>query len=106
MRRLFILALLVLAVPIGLTFGWRWVLAPLLGLLIWSWARATLSSFVGSSQAAPAPADPEPMPVTANERTLYWCEECGTEYLLVVRGSGKPPRHCGSSMHERTEILN
>ena len=105
MKRFVVPALLVVAIPAGFVFGWRWVLAPLLGLMIWWWARATLRSFVGS-QAAPAPSDPAPEPVTAKERTLYWCEDCGTEYLLMVRGSGKPPRHCGTSMHERTEVLN
>ena len=105
MKRVVYLLFAVLAVPVGLVFGWRWVLAPLLGLLIWSWAQATLKSFAGATDGA-ATDEPEPVPITANERTLYWCEECGTEYLLVVRGSGKPPRHCGTSMHERTEIMS
>ena len=34
------------------------------------------------------------------------CEECGTELVLLVRGSGKAPRHCGGSMHERAELLS
>jgi DNA-directed RNA polymerase subunit RPC12/RpoP len=44
--------------------------------------------------------------VLGDERVLYWCEECGTEVMLVIRGSGTPPRHCGTKMHERAELLS
>ena len=46
------------------------------------------------------------LPVTGDERVLYWCEECGTELVLLVRGSGDPPRHCMAKMHERAELLS
>jgi hypothetical protein len=39
-------------------------------------------------------------------RTLFWCEECGTEVLLLVRGTDRAPSHCGQRMHERTELTN
>jgi DNA-directed RNA polymerase subunit RPC12/RpoP len=91
------------AVVVGTTFGWKWILAPLLGIAIWKWSSATLRSMVadGRSQIEDAP-----RPVGSDERTLYWCEECGTELLLIVRGAGTAPRHCGTRMHERSEILN
>jgi hypothetical protein len=47
-----------------------------------------------------------PAPVGPDERTLFWCEECGTEVLLLVRGTARAPSHCGQRMHERTEIPN
>ena len=106
MKRLLVLALAAAAVVlVGTQVGWRLALAPLLGLLIWWWARASLRSFVQHGATGIAAAD-EPEPVPVDERTIYWCEECGTEVVLVVRGSGIPPRHCATKMHERSEVLN
>ncbi len=96
---------LLVAVFVGQVAGWKWVLAPLLGLALFRWAVAMLRSMVHGGQASGVPAE-APAPVEADERVLYWCEECGTEALLVVRGTGKPLRHCGMVMHERTEILS
>lgn len=83
----------------------KWVLAPLLGLAIWAWARATLRSFTSGGTTGTSASDAPEVVADADERTLYWCEECGTEVVLVVRGSGTPPRHCGTRMHERAELL-
>ena len=105
MRRALVLLLVgVVTVLVGTQFGWRLALAPLLFLAIWTWARATLRSFVRHGQTGVAATD-EPEPVPVDERTMYWCEECGTEVVLTVRGSGLPPRHCGTRMHERSEVL-
>jgi DNA-directed RNA polymerase subunit RPC12/RpoP len=85
----------------------RYVLAPFLGVAIWAWARATLRSFAPGERAPgmAGASDDGPRVVAGEpERTLYWCEECSTELLLVVRGSGVAPRHCGTRMHERTEL--
>jgi len=38
-------------------------------------------------------------------RILFWCENCGTEVLLLRAGSEAPPRHCGEPMNRREEIL-
>ena len=38
-------------------------------------------------------------------RVLYWCENCGTEVLLLRAGNENPPRHCGEPMTRREEIL-
>lgn len=105
MNRLLKLALVVAVVVLVGTFvNWRLALAPLFALAIWVWARATLRSFLRHGQTGIAAAD-EPEPVGLDERTMYWCEECGTEVVLVVRGSGLPPRHCGTRMHERSEVM-
>ncbi len=29
---------------------------------------------------------------------VYSCQECGTQLVLLRRGSDKPPRHCGEPM--------
>jgi hypothetical protein len=92
-------------VVLGTQIGWRWTLAPLMGLAIWAWARATLRSFIQHGSTGIAAAD-EPEPVGLDERTMYWCEECGTELVLTVRGSGLAPRHCATKMHERSEVLS
>lgn len=106
MKRLLVLVVVTGAVVlVGTQVNWRLALAPLLGLAIWVWARATLRSFVRHGSTGIA-ADDEPEPVPIDERTMYWCEECGTELLLTVRGSGLPPRHCATRMHERSEVLN
>lgn len=95
-------ALLVAAFVID---GWHpgYVLAPLLGLGILRLGWATFGSLAGGASAAPG--DDEPQPVDASEeRVRYWCEGCGAEVLLLVRGSATAPRHCGERMHERREI--
>lgn len=91
-------------VLVGTQVDWRLALAPLLGLSIWAWARATMRSFIEHGQTGTA-ATTAPEPVGPDENTMYWCEECGTEFLLVTRGSGVVPRHCGVKMHERVEVL-
>ena len=106
MKRLLVLVLVVgVVVLVGTQVSWRLALAPLLGIAIWAWLRASLRSFVQHGQTGITAADdPEPVPV--DERTIYWCEECGTELVLTVRGSGLAPRHCATKMHERSESLS
>ncbi len=103
MRRLFwpvvALGLLLAAVDV---IPARYVLAPLLGLAIWRVGIASLASL--RQDAGHLPAGP-PQPVdTRVERVTYWCEGCGAELLLLVRGASSPPRHCGERMHERHEV--
>ena len=102
-RGLLLVAIFVVAGVIGFGVGWRWVLAPLLAVVLLKWSLASLRVLYtdarhGAGEAAPAP-------VADNERTLFWCEECGTEVLLVVRGTARGPSHCGQRMNERTELL-
>ncbi len=94
------------ALVIGLSAGWKYVLAPLLGAAIFLWALSMLRSMVHDGRARVDADEQQPRPVSGAERVLYWCEECGTELVLVVRGSGTPPRHCGGRMHERAELLS
>jgi DNA-directed RNA polymerase subunit RPC12/RpoP len=47
---------------------------------------------------------PEPETTPADVRITYRCEECGTELLLLRKGSESPPRHCGEAMQRREEI--
>jgi hypothetical protein len=103
--------ILVVAIPaalvatlVGVNLGWRWVLAPLLALALLRWSVASLRVLV--VDAGEDRVDEEgPSPLDGPERTLFWCEECGTEVMLVVRGTARAPSHCGQRMHERTELL-
>lgn len=105
--RLFLLTLAgLVALVVGLSFGWKYVFAPLLGAAIFLWALAMLRSMVHDGRARVDAEQQSPRPVTGAERVVYWCEECGTELVLVVEGSGVAPRHCGSRMHERAELLS
>jgi hypothetical protein len=93
-----------IAVAVGMLFGWRWVLAPLLGWVILTWLLGSLRALVHAGRMGVG----EPVDALDAEdgRTLFWCEECGTEVLLLVRGTDRAPSHCGQRMHERTELAN
>jgi len=80
----------------------RWVLAPLLGLLILQIGLASLRSF--RSGAAHIPDGPPRAVDLAEERVTYACGGCGAEVLLLVRGTEVAPRHCGERMAERREV--
>ncbi len=100
------LALLAALAGLGLWLGGvvpaAWVLAPLLGYLILRLGFASFGSLARGGAHIPS-GDPEPVD-QAQERVTYWCEGCGAELLLLVRGTPVPPRHCGERMHERAEI--
>ncbi len=89
------------ALIIAVVFGAKWVLAPLLGYAIFRVGTSTLRSMAAG---APGRVDPPEPVLNRPERTLYWCEQCGAELLLLVRGAEAPPRHCGERMHERIEL--
>lgn len=105
MRWLVVLVALAVASVVGTNFGWRWVFAPLLGYALLKWSIASLRVLVTDAKHLEAQ-ESTPTPVGADERTLFWCAECGTEVLLIVRGTSRAPSHCGQRMNERTEILN
>jgi hypothetical protein len=44
-------------------------------------------------------------PLPEGVRILFWCDNCGTEVLLLRAGNENPPRHCGEPMTRREEIL-
>ena len=95
------MALALLAVLLGAVEA-RFVFAPLLGLAIWQIGVASFGSLRRGAASVPD-GPPQPVDVTA-ERVVYWCEGCGAEVLLLVRGSAVPPRHCGERMTERHEV--
>lgn len=80
-----------------------YILAPLLGLVILRLGWATFGSLAGGGGAHVPQGDPEAVD-PAEERVRYWCEGCGAEVMLLVRGTPVPPRHCGERMHERREV--
>ncbi|HEX2026444.1 MAG TPA: hypothetical protein VHF25_00430 [Nitriliruptorales bacterium] len=91
------------ATVVAVVFDPKWVLAPLIGVAVYKVGTTMLRSMAADAHAAPGP--PQPVLHRA-ERTLYWCEQCGAELLLVVRGATGAPRHCGERMHERVELLS
>jgi hypothetical protein len=100
------IVLVVVVVALGAAFAGRipiqYVLAPLLGVFIWSVGVASLGSLRRGASYIP---DGPPEPVDqAEERITYWCAGCGAEALLLVRGTQTPLRHCGEKMHERREV--
>lgn len=95
------IAAAVVLIAVAVVFGPKWVLAPLIGVGVYLVGTAMLRSLVRGAGAPTA--EPRPVAPPAG-RTLYWCETCGAEYLLVVRGDEAPPRHCGERMHERVEV--
>ncbi len=106
LRYLALAAFALVALIVGQGFGWKYVFAPLLGWAFIRWALASLRSMAaGGTPAAMERENAPRVASTLRERTMYWCEECGTELLLVMRGSGVIPRHCGTRMHERVEVL-
>ena len=105
MRWFGLAAALALAGVVGTQFGWKFVFAPLLGYAFIRWSIGSLRAMTADSRATAHLEAPQPVVVTRSERVLYWCEDCGTEMLLVVRGTGKAPRHCATAMHERQELV-
>lgn len=105
MRWVVVSVAVVVAVLVGVNAGWRWVFAPLLAAALLRWTIASLRVLVTDAKDLQLN-DGGPAPVGGDERTLFWCEECGTEVLLLVRGSARAPSHCGQRMNERTELLN
>lgn len=81
----------------------EYVLAPLLGVVIWWIGVGSLASLRRGAAHLPS-GDPTPLDLQV-ERITYWCEGCGAELLLLVRGTDMPPRHCGERMTPHTEVL-
>lgn len=46
----------------------------------------------------------EPEAVPSNIRVTFWCSTCGTEVLLLRKGSEAPPKHCAEPMARREEV--
>ena len=66
----------------------------LIGVLLIEWGFASLRPLQAGTKTYAEPVDvlePEGVPV-------YSCKECGTQLVLLRRGSDKAPRHCGEAM--------
>lgn len=94
-RALFaVCALLVVAhYAAGLTWGLRAAGGLLIATLVVRWGLASMRPLhVGAKTYEPVDVmEPDGVPV-------YSCKECGTQLVLLRRGSDKRPRHCGEAM--------
>ena len=100
-RGLVLIAAVPLSIIVGIVYGWRFVFAPLLAAALLSWSLASLRVLVQDAQDD----DGVPAVQDGSERTVFRCAECGTEVLLLYRGTPKAPSHCGQRMVARTEIV-
>lgn len=92
----------VAAVALAFIAELRVIIAFVAAVLIFRMGMALLRMLrADAGNVTPQPAEPVTDP---RERTVYWCEECGAEVLLLVRGEGNPPRHCGEGMRTRVEV--
>jgi hypothetical protein len=80
----------------------RVVVAVLMTAVIGGIGVGMLRSLTARTPANVPLAEPQAPP--ANTRVTYWCSTCGTEVLLLRKGSEAPPRHCAEPMQRREEI--
>jgi hypothetical protein len=79
----------------------RIAIAVVMGLALGAVGIGMLRSLVGRTPHQPLAEIEAPPP---DVRITYWCENCGTEVLLLRKGSELAPRHCGESMTRREEV--
>lgn len=79
----------------------RQILAAAMGLAI---LGIGLSVVRGLMRRASPVATREPESLPEGIRVVFLCETCGTEVLLLSRGTDVPPRHCGEPMTRRDEF--
>ena len=96
------LGVFVVGAVVWVLAGPQWVLAPLAGYSVYLIGTSMLRNMARDARAT-APVQPEPVD-PRDERTVYSCDGCGAELLLVVRGAATAPRHCGEAMRERIEV--
>ena len=78
----------------------RYLIAALIGLSVFGIGIGTLR---GLSRPRASVRPEEAVPVLKSTRITFWCETCGTELLLLRKGTDNPPRHCGEPMVRREE---
>jgi hypothetical protein len=82
--------------------GVRFVIAGLIGLFI---AAVGFSTLRGLARPRVTVKPEAAVPVLkTGARITFWCETCGTELLLLRKGTENPPKHCGEPMMKREEI--
>ena len=77
----------------GVSWGLRAAGGLLIATFVIRWGLASMRPLqTGTKTYEPVDVvEPEGVPV-------YSCQECGTQVVLLRRGSDKPPRHCGEAM--------
>jgi uncharacterized protein (DUF58 family) len=88
-----VVALLVLRYPFGVGWGARAAIGLLIATVVIRWGLASLRPLqVGAKSYAPVDV------VEESGVPVYACKACGTQLVLLRRGSDKAPRHCGEPM--------
>ena len=88
-----VVALLVARYAFGVSWGARAAVGLLIATLVIRWGAASLGPLqVGQKTYEPVDV------VEESGVPVYACRECGTQLVLLRRGSDKAPRHCGEAM--------
>lgn len=80
----------------------RYVIAAGMFAVLAAFGLGMLRSLGGRTPHAHDPESAEAPP--ENVRIVFRCGTCGTELLVLRRGSDAAPRHCGEAMTLREEI--
>lgn len=87
------LVLLVLRYAGGVSWAARAAVGLLIATLVVQWGLASMRPLqVGAKTYEPVDV------VEESGVPVYSCKECGTQLVLLRRGSDKPPKHCGEPM--------
>jgi hypothetical protein len=85
--------LLVLRYAAHVSWAARAAVGLLIATLVIRWGLASMRPLQVGAKAY------EPVDVVEEAGVpVYSCKECGTQVVLLRRGSDKPPRHCGEPM--------
>jgi hypothetical protein len=85
--------LLVLRYGHGVSWAGRAAVGLLIATVVVQWGLASMRPLqVGAKTYQPVDV------VEESGVPVYSCQECGTQLVLLRRGSDKPPRHCGEAM--------
>jgi hypothetical protein len=78
---------------LDVSWGWRAAVGLLIATFVIRWGVASMRPLqAGTKTYVPVDViEPAGVPV-------YSCKECGTQLVLLRRGSDKAPRHCGEAM--------
>jgi hypothetical protein len=77
----------------GVSWGARAAAGLLLATLVIQWGYASMRPLQTGAKAY------DPVDVVEESGVpVYACKACGTQLVLLRRGSDKPPRHCGEAM--------
>ena len=85
--------LLVLRYAGGVSWGARAAFGLLIATVVLRWGVASIRPLQLDAKSYP------PVDVVEEDGVpVYSCKACGTQVVLLRRGSDKPPRHCGEAM--------